>query len=156
MLRKEPKLNDVISNMKSLGKMLIPYNYPQTPFSADDSLDIFKEREIVVDGYSIIVNYQQSDYNTYLLKTLQIYNSVGYLLPFNFIIKVVKKFLGADHLALVEITKKDVQIYCWSLACDYENKAIKMPYCEDFDNCNERSFEGVNYMYINESSVFFY
>ena len=136
--------------------MLIPYNYPQTPFSEDDRLDIFKEREIVVDGYSIIVNYQQSDYNTYLLKTLQIYNRVGYLLPFNFIVKVVKKFLGADHLVLVEITKEDVQIYCWSLACDYENKAIKMPYCEDCDDCDERIFEGTHYMHINASNVFFY
>jgi len=154
MLRKEKNLDEVAPNMKSLGNMLIPYTYPRSLSSIiDTDLDIFREREIYVDGYSIIIYYQKSDYGHYFLETLQVYNKIGPFLPFSVVLKLAMKFLGTDGLSLVELFKSDRKIYCWSLATDHYGKLIDLPYDADGENC---SYEGIPYFYINPSYVNFY
>jgi hypothetical protein len=156
MIKKERNLTDVAANMRSLGKFLLPFTYPQTLTSLFDSdLDIFREREVYVDGYSIILYYQKSDYGQYLLETLQIYNKVGPFLPFCVVLKAAITFLGSENLSLVEIFKSNRKIYCWSLATDYQGASIEFPYYAESDgeNC---TFEGISYFYINPSYVNFY
>lgn len=154
MLRKERKFDEVVSNMKSLAHMLIPYNYPLNPLALfEEDLEIFKEREIFLDGYSVIVYYQISDYDIYYLKSLQIYNKFGPFLPFNVVVKIAKKFLGNKELSLVEVFKSNRKIYCWSLATDKNDIPIETPYASDAQNC---TFEGFKYQYITPSDVIFY
>jgi len=154
MIRKESNLNEVAANMRSLGNLLMPYTYPKSITSLfDGDLDIFREREIYVDGYSLIVYYQKSDYGLYLLETLQVYNKVGPFLPFCVVLKVGTKFLGNENLSLVEIFKSNRKIYCWSLAKDHAGSPMELPYYADGENC---VFEGISYFYINPSYVNFY
>jgi hypothetical protein len=154
MLRKEKKLDEIISNMKSLGEMLVPYNYPQSTAALfEDDLDIFKERELVIDGYNVIIHYQKSDYNDHILKTLQVYNKIGPFLPFNIVVKLGLRFLGGNNLSLVEIFRNNRKIYCWSLPTDEYDNPIDSPYEVDGENC---MFEGFKYVYINSSKVSFY
>jgi hypothetical protein len=154
MLRKEKKLEEIVKNMRSVGKMLIPYNYPQAPlnFFIDD-LEIFKEREIAVDGYSVIIHYQKADYGDYFLETLQVYNRLGPFLPFFIVLKVASRFLGPTNLSLVELLKDGKKIYCWSLALDKNNETIEIPYEIIGEEC---VFEGVKYTYVNPTEVNFY
>lgn len=154
MIRKENNLNEVVSNMRSLGRLLLPYTYPQTLTSLlDGDLDIFREREIYIDGYSVIVYYQKSDYGQYFLETVQIYNKIGPFLPFCIVLKTAIKFLGIESLALVEMFKSNRKVYCWSLATDYQGSPIELPYYADGETC---FFEGTSYFYINPSYVNFY
>lgn len=154
MLIKQKPLKDIISNMKSLGNMLLPYTYPRS-FSSliDNDLDIFREREIYVDGYSLIVFYQKSDYGQYFIETIQIYNKTGPFLPFNIVFKIAVDFLGSEGLSLVEIFKSNKKLYCWSLATDPDGSLIDLPYEAEGENC---VFDGVPYFYINSSYVNFY
>lgn len=154
MLKKERKLKEIAANMRSLGNMLIPYTYPRTFVSLfDGDLDVFREREIYVDGYSLIIYYQKSDYSHYVLESLQVYNKVGPFLPFCVVLKVAVEFLGAEGLSLVEIFKSNRKIYCWSLATDHQGSPIELPYEADGESC---VFDGVPYFYINPSYVNFY
>lgn len=154
MLRKERKFDDIVNNMKSLASMLIPHNYPQNPLALfDEDLEIFKERESIVDGYSVILHYQISDYENYRLKTLQIYNKIGPFLPFNLVVKIAKKFLGTEQLSLVEVFKSNRKIYCWSLSTDEKDQPIETPYISESQSC---VFEGFKYLYLTPSEVIFY
>lgn len=154
MLKKERKLKEVASNMRSLGNMLVPYTYPQTFASLfDGDLDVFREREIYVDGYSLIIYYQKSDYSHYIIESLQVYNKIGPFLPFCIVLKVAVEFLGAEGLSLVEVFKSNRKIYCWSVATDHQGSSIELPYEADGEGC---VFEGVPYFYINPSYVNFY
>jgi len=132
----------------------MPYNYPKNPLAVfEEDLEIFKERETVVDGYLVFLYYQVSDYDNYRLKTLQIYNKIGPFLPFNLVVKVAKKFLGEEQLSLVEVFKSNRKIYCWSLSTDDEDRPIETPYISDAQPC---IFEGFKYLYIRPSEVIFY
>lgn len=154
MLRKDRSFDEVVKNMKSMASMLIPYNYPLNPLALfEEDLEIFKERDAAIDGYSIILHYQISDYDSYYLRTLQIYNKIGPFLPFNLVVKIAKKFLGEEQLSLVEVFKSNRKIYCWSLAVDKENKPVETPYISDSHPC---FFEGFKYLYLTPANVFFY
>jgi hypothetical protein len=154
MYRKEKNFDEIVKNMKSLGDRLIPYTYPQTFSSLFDSdLDVFREREVYLDGYSLMVYYQKSDFGDYFFKTVQIYNRVGPFLPFNIVFKVATKFLGTKDLSLVEIFKSNRKVYCWSLATDHFDAPIDPPYETKGEYCH---FEGFSYFYITPSYVNFY
>lgn len=154
MLRKERKFDETVNNMKALAIMLKPHNYPQNPLALfDEDLEIFKEREAIVDGYCVVLHYQISDYEEYCLKTLQIYNKIGPFLPFNIVVKIAKKFLGSDQLSLVEVFKSHRKIYCWSVATDDGDHPIETPYISDAQSC---AFEGFKYLYLTPAEVLFY
>lgn len=148
-------LDETIENMRLVGEMMVPYNFPLAPMPlGEDDLAIFKERELVVDGYSIIVNYQKSDYQNHLVETLQIHGRTSPFLPFNLICKLGKRFLGTHHLSLVELFRQNRKVYIWSLCVDREGKPIPSPYDNDTESCE---FEGFNYLYLQPNQInFFY
>jgi len=151
---KEPNLEDIIENMRALGDLLVPYNYPKTlPTTMEDDLAIFKQREAVIDGYPIIIHYQKSDLDEYLMETVQIYGKNSPFLPFNLICKLGKKFLGPHHLSLVEIFKDNRKIYIWSVCVDDRGRPIPAPYEMETEEC---VFEGFNYLYMQPNQVNFY
>lgn len=50
---KSSKLDEIIKEMKSLGNVLVPFNYPKTLITWEDDLAIFKAREVTIDGYNL-------------------------------------------------------------------------------------------------------
>jgi len=155
MLYNFKPLDQTILNMRSLGEMLVPYNFPLAPMPLkEDDLAPLKERELVVDGYQIVVNYQKSDYQNHLIETLQIYGKSSPFLPFNLICKLAKRFLGPHHLSLVEVFRQNRKVYIWSVCVDRNGKPIPCPYEAETESCE---FEGFNYIYLQPSQVnFFY
>jgi hypothetical protein len=155
MLYKELKLEQIIEHMRTLGDMLIPFNFPKSPLSntMEDDLAIFKQREAIIDGYPIIIHYQKSDYEKHLMETLQIYGKNSPFLPFNLICKLAKRFLGSHHLSLIEIFKDNRKIYIWSVCVDRRGRPIPSPYELETEECD---FEGFNYLYMHPSQVNFY
>lgn len=142
------KLDEISSNMKSLGEFLVPYNYPQdlTSLFEGDDLELFKERNIYVDGYSLHLHYQKADYYSYFLETLQISNEHGSFLPFNIVKKVGIEFFGEKGLVLMEFFKKNVKIYCWALQKNKSGEIINnFSEKNKYEICQHENF---NYFYV--------
>lgn len=155
MLHKEPKLEEVIESMRAMGDMLIPYNFPLvlSPITAEDDLAILKQKQVLVDGYPIMLHFQKADYRTHLMETLQIYGKNSPFLPFNLVCKLARRFLGTHHLSLVEIFKDNRKIYIWSVCVDRTGRPISAPYEMESEECD---FEGFNYLYVQPNQVDFY
>lgn len=151
MLYEQKPLDEVIQNIRSLGEMLVPHNFPLVPLMVgEDDLAVLKERELIIDGYEIVVNYQKSDYADHLLETLQIYGKNSPFLPFNVICKLAKRFLGSHHLSLVELFRHNRKLYIWSVCVDRTGKPLPAPYDQDTESCE---FEGFNYLYLQPNQV---
>ena len=151
---KPAKIDDIVREMKSLGEVLVSFNYPIKPISSwDDELAIFKSRDIVIDGYELFIHYMKSDYNEYFIETLQIHNLKHPFLPFNVICKLGKRFFGKENLSLVEIYKEHRKIYIWSLCTDKEGATIPVPNHNDCENCE---YEGLKYNYLQAKNIDFF
>jgi hypothetical protein len=142
-----------VKEMRGLGEILVAYNHPKVPPEEEDDILIFKSRDIIVDGYSIIIFYSKSDHGRYFLETLQILGQHHPFLPFWVVVKIVKAFLGSNHLSLVEIFKEGKKIYCWSVAKDGKNEAVACPYKVKVKDC---VYEGLYYKTMNPNEVNFY
>lgn len=154
MLYKEPKLEEVVDQMRTMGDMLIPYNFPKSPPShGEDELAIFKERECLIEGYPVIIHYQKGDYDRHLMETLQIYGKNSPFLPFSVICKLAKAFLGPHHLSLVELFRDNRKIYCWSVCVDRRGCPIPSLYDVETEQCN---YEGFSYLYMQPNQVNFF
>ena len=61
MLYKQKKLEVQVEEMRSLGEQLIPYNFPRAPAEWEEDINLLKAREIIVDGYTVVVHYSKAD-----------------------------------------------------------------------------------------------
>ena len=71
MLKKQRNFDETVQNMKSLGMMLIKYNYPQDPLALfEEDLEIFKEREVkkVITQCPHCYSTLKNDYRQYGVK----------------------------------------------------------------------------------------
>jgi len=152
MLYKE-KLQKHVEEMRALGEHLIHYNFPKAPAEWEDDINILKAREIVVDGYTVVVHYSKADYDNHYLETLQILGKNAPFLPFVLICKLAKVFLGDQELSLVEIVRDNRKIYCWTLTVDSDNNPIPSPFQQESEPCQ---FEGFRYSYMNPDQVNFH
>ena len=152
-MEKPSRLEEVVREMLALGDVLVPFNYPKIPYSSwEDDLGIFKSRSVVIDGYSLFIHYQKSDYDEYHIETLQIHNLKSPFLPFNLICKIGKRFLGSKNLSLIEIYKEHRKIYVWSVCTDKSGNTIPIPQQNNMETCE---FEGLQYTYMQPSNVDF-
>jgi hypothetical protein len=150
----QSKLDDIVKEMKSLGEVLVPFNYPLKPISSwEDDLAIFKMREVTIDGYQIFIHYQKSDYTEYLIETLQIHNMKHPFLPFYIVSKLGKRFFGKDYLSLIEIYKEHRKIYIWSVCSDRNGNKVPIPNQTDTEMCE---FEGLQYLYMQPKNIDFF
>ena len=154
MLYDDSNLDEIVERMRSMGEFLIPYNFPNNiSFEVEEDLSIFKEREAIIDGIPLFLNYQKADYKKYYIETLQIFGKNTPFLPFNLVCKLGRRFLGGHHLSLVEIFKENRKIYIWSVCVDKEGRPIKAPYKLESEECE---FEGFNYLYLQPNQINFY
>ncbi len=152
MLYKAPRLEVQVEQMRGLGEYLIPYNFPKAPAEWEDDINVLKAREIVVDGYTIVVHYSKADYENHYLETLQILGKNAPFLPFVLICKLAKSYLGDQELSLVEIVKDNRKIYCWTLTLEGSNP-IPSPFQQETEPCD---YEGFHYNYMNPDQVNFH
>jgi hypothetical protein len=154
MLYKQPKLDEIVDDVRAMGDMLIPYNFPKVkPPIGEDDLAFFKERECLIDGYPVVLHYHKSDYDKHLMETLQVYGKNSPFLPFCVVVKLGKAFLGPHHLSLVELFKDNRKIYCWSLCVDRRGRPIPSPYDVQTEQCH---YEGFDYLYLQPNQVNFF
>lgn len=146
-------LDDFIDRIRNLGERLIPFNYPKSPIQPVDDLLIFKSESIIVDGYSMIIHYQKSDYDDYLMEVLQIYGETVPFLPFTVVTKLAKKFLGSHELSLVEMFKEGRKIYCWTIYVDRTGRPISPPYELEAEICE---FDDLKYNLMQSYQMFFF
>ena len=146
--------DEEVAEMKNFGEFLTPFNFPQTTPEEEELINYIKAREIYVDGYNIVIHYNRADYDTYYLETLQILGKYSPFLPFSLVCKIGKKFMGDQHLSLVELFKDNKKIYCWTLILNRAGKPIPGSYQQ---NAIERcTYEGLEYRCVDPKQVNLY
>lgn len=143
----------VVKEMRKIGEDLIPYNFPLSPAEVEEKYNDYKMREVVIDGYNVVLHYSKSDYGEYFTETIQILGLDSPFLPFFLVIKIASKFLGEDNLALIEIFKDNRKIYCWTSNVNKDGSPILSPFYDEAEQCD---FEGKNYIYLSKNQVNFY
>lgn len=154
MYCKQELLDNFVDRMKNLADILVPYNYPKVPFPIfDDELLPFRSDIIVVDGYSVVIHFQKSDYDDYFMEVLQIYGESVPFLPFAVVSKIARQFLGSHELSLVEVFKESRKIYCWTVYCDKSGRPLPPPIEVEAEICH---FNDLKYTLVQPSQVFFF
>ncbi len=144
-----------IKELKNLGKILIPYNYPiKNSEQIEEDLLVLKTRRYIIDGYAVIAHYQRCDYSDYYLDVLQLYGDYTTFLPISVNCKLAKLFLGEHELSLIETYKQQKKIYCWTVYLNKKEKVIESAVKKDGDYTH-RFYDGFKYFYISPSKVFF-
>lgn len=145
-------LEKTIKEIKSLGDILVSYNYPVASIDLEEDLQILKLRQITIDGYDIMICYSKADYEDKYCISLQIFGRYSVFLPFNVVSKVAKSFLGEKELSLTEIYQNNRKIYCW---CLWANKTDNTPV--SFEGRSEKcEYEGWYYKYLEAKEINFY
>jgi len=144
-------LQQIIDEMKGMGRFLLPYTYPTVPLEEEKTVKILKQREILIDGYEVVVCYSKADYETHYLEILQIQGYSIPFLPFTLVCKLGRAFLGSDCLTLIEVIKSSRKLYCWTLSTDKVDGS-----CIDVPESEPCTFEGFNFSAMNPNSVNFY
>ena len=142
-----------VAEMRALGKILVPYNFPKAPAEWEDDLNVLKSRELIVDGYDVVLHYSKADYEDHYLETLQVLGKNCPFLPFALVCKLAKIFLGEAELSLVEIFRENRKIYCWTLTVDRDDHPIPSPYPTEVERC---SYQGFQYCYMNPDQINFH
>lgn len=108
------KLDSHVGEMKRLATLLANYSYPKG-FVYDEDIACLKQRQIVVDGYEVIVYFSKSDYGGMFIYMLSITGKYFPVLPFNVVCKIAQRFLGSKSLSLMEYTQDKHKVYTWML-----------------------------------------
>jgi len=146
-------LDETLENMRKMGEVLTPYNFPHNDPKIEDDLNAIKIMEGVVDGYRVQMHYNRADYGDHILETFQIFGHSAAFLPFAVVVKLAKKMLGGYNLSLVEIFKDNRKIYCWTVCVDKTGKPLPAPHEADSEHC---VYEGFQYIYMHPSQINFY
>jgi hypothetical protein len=147
-----------VKEMKNTAKFLMPYSFPAMPPEDEEIIAPLKQREITVDGYDLVVFFNNCSYGNIELETLQVYGKDFCFLPLTVVCKCVRKFLGDQELALVEIMHHNKQgildessrnIYVWTVYYDSEDQTpIETPFTKDVKMC---CYDGLNFAQVEQN-----
>lgn len=115
-------------------------------------MKIWREKNMVVDGYSITVNYQKTEQGKHHMETLQIFSKKQPFLPFYVVVKLAKKHLNEENLHLAEVLKEGRKIYVWISFVDKKGRSTSSPYDLEGEDC---FFEGLEYLYLKSGQINF-
>ena len=138
MLYHDP-LSKTVGEMRTLARSLIPYSFPIKTHEDEADIAILKKRETTLDGYEIVVFFNNADYGDKTLETLQVFGAHFTFLPFYLVCKVARAFLGDEKLSLVEIMHSSTgetdkscrKIYAWTLYYDVQGNKIDGPFAKN-------------------------
>lgn len=100
--------------MKRVVRHLTPYSFPKGNIEDETDLLPLKNRAIVVDGYDVSLTLSESDFDSYMVESLQIQGVYTPFLPFYVVCKVARAFLGEAGLSHADFVKNNRKIYCWT------------------------------------------
>jgi hypothetical protein len=144
-------LDKTVQEMRSLGELLADYSYPSVSSEEEDDISPLKTREVVVDGYELILHYSKQRYeDSRTIECLQILSKHGAFLPFFLVSKLAKKFLGDRFLNFIDVYINGKKVYCWTLNRDRFGEKVQYEY-----DAQEIEFEGLKFGYLNPSTVNF-
>jgi hypothetical protein len=150
---------ETIGRMKRLGEILTPYSFPIKSAIDEEEITVLKQREMMLDGYRLVVYFSAARYGTYKLETVQLFARCATFLPFYVVCKVAGLFLGCDHLNLVElihhkngVDETSRKVYVWSVYRDETGQAISNPYMSG----KVRNFEGLSYSVLGPEQIVLY
>lgn len=149
MLFPPKNFDTFVKEMKSFGEFLMPYTNPKVK---DDDINFMKARDIILDGYNLVVYYSKVDYKKYYSEILQITSRYAPFLPFSIVCKIGKRFLGNKNLSFVEFIKDNRKVYCWTIFLDRDNNPIEV----NRENLLDCVYEGLQYRSLNPSNLNFY
>ena len=110
MLFHHMKLDQHVAEMKNMAVRLAKYP------NDDEDLCLFKQREIIVDGYFIIVYFARYDYEQDgYLDVISISGKYMSFLPIVVLCKVAEKFLGNKELSFFDFLKDGRRFYSWTV-----------------------------------------
>jgi hypothetical protein len=140
-----------VKEMKALAKRLAKYSFPTV--SPKDELDIscLKQREITVDGYELIVYFNECRHKDEEMQTVQVFGRYFTFLPFSVVCKVASLFLGTKNLSLVETMQAERKIYVWSV--HRKDGELK---CSPVDTLAVRKYDGLEFAQIDHKQVRFF
>lgn len=150
---KQKPIEEILEKIKIVGNQLVPYNFPVVPpLVLENELNLIKQKEFVVDGYSVVLHFNRSDYTDHYLEILQVHAKYGTFLPFAVVAKLAKCVLGSHGLSLVEIFKDDRKVYCWSIVLDKSGRPVDVK----IKKSKVCVHEGLQYNLMNPKQVNFY
>lgn len=144
-----------IKELRACGEYLAPFNFPKGTLEDDSDFLFLKLREIVIDGYNIIVYYNKAEWLNNKLITLQIMGKYTPFLPFSLVCKIVKRFLGDKNLSFVDFMLENTKVYCWTLILDDHDNSQPAVVGENYD-VESCKYDGLEYLYLNQNKVTFY
>jgi hypothetical protein len=147
------EIDQIIDEMKTLGKALVEYSFPLATSEDEDSVSILKTREIVVDGYAVVVHYGRGKYEEYSLETFQCLGTRSPFLPFFVVTKLARLFLGEKQLCFVDVMHNGKKVYCWTLTSERDRQ---IPSAPSRRSRSVLEFEGFRFNYLDPESVNFF
>jgi len=151
---KPSSLSKCVKQMRSLGEILIPYNFPMSSPKTEDIITPLKQRLAFVDGYEIVLHYSKADYNDHYLETFQTLGHNFPHLPFSLVCKCAVIFLGSKELSLTELWQEERNIYIWTLTVDKGGHPLPTQYEDDAKQLH--SYNGLEFSYVDPKYVNFF
>lgn len=153
-MQKTVPLSQVIDEMKAIGDMLVPHNYPSKTSKSENDILALKTRVISIDGYSVGIYFSRADYKDFFIETLQVFGEKAPFLPFCIVVELGKRFLGGHHLYLVEVIRNEQKVYCWTIYLDKDGRPI--PSVVPIKKVEDCTYDGFQYQYLYPSAVNFH
>jgi len=146
-------LDETIQEIRDLGDVLMPFNWPQNDPKLENDLSYLKYRQVCVDGYSFSIHFSRGDFATHFIETVQIVSEKTPFIPFATVQKVARKILGEAHLYLVELFERNRKIYCWTVTLDRAGRPRSPMKKRRSSKCQ---YNGFSYRYMDRSQMKFY
>ena len=153
LLYKSPPFEETIRHMKEMGKMLVPFTYPEAPKANSEDLAFFKLNQVMMDGYEFYLLYNKGDYTEYLIESVEILGKNAPFLPFHLVCKIGKAFFGDKHLCYVNFWRDNRMHHCWTCACDADGVRIPPPFKIELDDAE---YEGLEYKVFPKGGIDFH
>lgn len=153
--------SELKSSIRQNASFLAKKSYPVVPPSEEDEISFLKKREVFYKNYEVIVFFSESLYDTFVLKTLQIYGKYVTFLPFDLVVEMVKNLLGEDYVLYSELylfsesdnksfdtnTRK---VYIWIQYFNPETNELMTPIGAKKEEFN---YQGLKYRYMDFDKI---
>lgn len=145
-------IDKTVREMKSLGNILADHSFPVVTADDEDQIAVLKNREVVVDGYVVVLHYGKSILDGVVLENFQCLGQRSPFLPFHLVARLGVKFLGDRHLGFVDVFSHNKKVYCWTRFSDPDGNPVpaQQPVLREID------FEGLKFSYLDPKGVTFF
>ena len=139
-------LDDVGEEMEAVAKRLTNFTFPRIPPWEEIDTDCLKVRNLVIDGYDIIIHLSRADYQDCDVESLEICSPLSPFLPMYLVCKIGAKFLGSHNLKYAELFRNGRKIYVWTVALDERGRPIPL----DETRTTQRNYEDFTFCCIDQ------